>query len=260
MQNSNKVNKRHEEIRNLLLSNGTVTLQELCSKLNCSQATIRNDLAALEKQGVLKRMYGGAVANENTVRNSRINKRLNENIEEKEQIADYVAKNLIQPNMIITLDSGTTTMALAQKILDYKIPCTVVTNSFNVATIVSKSEVVKLYLAGGFYDSDHGSFHDETSDYILKKYQSELCFISPNGINCNGLITNSGSSENPIKKRMMEHANKTILLADHTKIGISELNILGDSRNVDCLITDNKIKKEQATQLKKAGLKVILAS
>ena len=81
MENSNKVNRRHEEIRNLLLSNGSVTLQELCSKLNCSEATIRNDLTALEKQGVLKRMHGGAVANENTIRNTKINKRLNENID-----------------------------------------------------------------------------------------------------------------------------------------------------------------------------------
>lgn len=259
MENSNKVNRRHEEIRNLLLSNGSVTLQELCSKLNCSEATIRNDLTALEKQGVLKRMHGGAVANENTIRNTKINKRLNENIDEKEQIADYVVKNLIKANMIITLDSGTTTMALAQKLLDSKTPCTVITNSFNVASIVSKSEEINLYLAGGFYDPDHGSFHDEVSDYVFKNYQSEICFISPNGISMDGLITNSGTSENPIKKRMMSQANRTVLLADYTKIGATELNILSNPQDVDCLVTDKNIKNQQITQLKKAGLKVVVA-
>lgn len=259
MENSNKVNKRHNEIRNLLLLNGSVTLQELCSKLNCSEATIRNDLTALESQGVLKRMHGGAVANENTIRNTKINKRLNENMKEKEQIADYVVKHLIKPNMIITLDSGTTTMALAQKLLDSKISCTVVTNSFNVASIVSKSENINLYLAGGFYDPDHGSFHDEVSDYIFRNYQSEICFISPNGISTEGLITNSGTSENPIKKRMMSQANKTVLLADYTKIGVTELNILSNPNNIEYLVTDENIKSNQITQLEKNGLKVIVA-
>lgn len=259
MKDTNKVIKRHREIRDLLLSNGSVTLQELCSKLNCSEATIRNDLTELEKQGILKRMYGGAVANENTIRNTKINKRLNENIEEKEQIANYVVKNLIKPNMIITLDSGTTTMALAQKLLDSKTPCTVITNSFNVASILSKSEDINLYLSGGFYDPDHGSFHDEASDYVFKNYQSEICFISPNGINMDGLITNSGTLENPIKKRMMTQANKTVLLADYTKIGATELNILSRSQDIDCLVTDKNIKSQQIAQLEKVGLKVIVA-
>lgn len=259
MTNANKVNKRHEEIRDLLLSNGSVTLQELCSKLNCSEATIRNDLTTLERQGVLKRMYGGAVANENTIRNTKINKRINENISEKEQIANYVVKNLIKPNMIITLDSGTTTMALAQKLLDKKIPCTIITNSFNVASIVSKSEAINLYLSGGFYDPDHGSFHDEVSAYVFESYQSEICFISPNGISADGLITNSGTSENPIKKKMMSQANRTVLLADYTKIGATELNVLCKPQDIDCLITDENINDQQIKQLKKVGLKVVAA-
>ena len=170
-----------------------------------------------------------------------------------------MVKNLIKANMIITLDSGTTTMALAQKLLDSKTPCTVITNSFNVASIVSKSEEINLYLAGGFYDPDHGSFHDEVSDYVFKNYQSEICFISPNGISMDGLITNSGTSENPIKKRMMSQANRTVLLADYTKIGATELNILSNPQDVDCLVTDKNIKNQQITQLKKAGLKVVVA-
>lgn len=259
MQTPKKAVDRQEKIRDLLLSNGTITLKELCQTLNCSEATIRNDLAKLEKQGLLKRVPGGAIANENTPRNSVISKRLNEELEAKNQIAEYVIQNIIKPNMIITLDSGTTNMALAQKLLDYKIPCIIVTNSFFVASIVSKAENIQLCLAGGCYDSEHGSFHDDISDLILKSYRSEICFLSPNGVDRNGTVTNSGLSENSIKQQMIQHATRTILLADNTKLGRTELKIICHAKDVDLLITDAKASQEQINELTAAGFTIAVA-
>jgi DeoR/GlpR family transcriptional regulator of sugar metabolism len=38
-----------------------VDLETLCRELNASEASIRRDLDALQKQNVLKRVYGGAI-------------------------------------------------------------------------------------------------------------------------------------------------------------------------------------------------------
>ena len=259
MQTTKKAAVRQEKIRDLLLSKGTVTLSELCQTLCCSEATIRNDLAKLEKQGVLKRVAGGAVANENTPRNSVISKRLKEELEAKNQIAEYVIRNIIKPNMIITLDSGTTNMALAQKLLDYKIPCIIVTNSFHVASIVSKAENIQLCLAGGCYDPEHGSFHDEVSELSLNSYRSEIWFLAPNGVDKDGTVTNSGLSENSIKKQMSRQAVRTILLADNTKLGRTELKIICYAKDVDLLVTDAKAPREQIDALTAAGFTIAVA-
>jgi len=256
MRTASKALERQDSIRDLLLSKGTLTLSELCTAFNCSEATIRNDLTKLEKSGVLKRVLGGAVACENTSRNSGITKRMRIQNAEKNAIAEYVVREIIRPNTIITLDSGTTNMAIAQKLLDYKIPCTVITNSFIVATIASKSPNIQLCLAGGLYDAEHASFHDDVSSLILKSIRSEFAFISPNGISPNGDITNSGLTENAIKQQMIQQASKTIVLADHTKIGNIELKILCRVNDVFLIVTDSNATEAQLKILRNAGFNI----
>ena len=251
MQTSQKAMERQSRIRDLLCSKGTLTLQELVVLLNCSEATIRNDLSKLEKEGVLQRVFGGAVANESTGRNREV--------EEKKQIADYVVKNLIQPNMILTLDSGTTNMMLAKKIVDAKIPCTIVTNSFSAATIISKSPHIQLYLAGGFLDVQHESFHDDVSELIVKAYRSNLCFITPNGLDQNGTVTSSSIPENSIKQLMIRQADKTVVLADHTKLCNTELRVICYADSVDQVITDYQASAEQISMLTQAGFRIVQA-
>lgn len=257
MQTSRKSVERHEKICEYLSMKGAVSLSELCTAFHCSEATIRNDLTALEKQGLLKRILGGAISNENTVRNSVISKRLNMNMEEKRQIATYVVNHLIKPNMIITLDSGTTNIILAEEIVKSKIPCTVITNSFQAAQMITKSDRIQLCLAGGTYDRDHGSFHDDVSEYILNTYSSELCFISPDGIGEDGLVTNAGVSENFIKIQMIRQAKKTYILADHSKLGNTGLKIVCTAKDVEAVITDDKANGEQLTRLRQAGFHIL---
>ncbi len=256
MQTSKKSIERHEKICEYLSMKGAVSLSELCDKFHCSEATIRNDLTKLEKQGLLKRILGGAISNENTVRNSVIAKRLNMNIEEKRQIAKYALKHLIKPNMIITLDSGTTNIILAEEIVNSRIPCTIITNSFQAAQVITKSNVIQLCLAGGTYDRDHGSFHDDVSEYILNTYKSEVCFISPDGVDEDGLVTNAGVSENFIKIQLIKHAKKTYILADHTKLGNTGLKIICTAQDVEGVITDDRADVEQIRLLKQAGFHI----
>ena len=259
MQTSKKAELRHEQICDYVSLKGAVSLQELCDRFSCSEATIRNDLTTLEKEGHLKRILGGAISVDNTARNSVISKRLNQNTEQKRQIARFVVNNIIKPGMIITLDSGTTVMALAQEIVNAKIPCTVITNSFQAAMILTKSNEVQLCLAGGTYDRDHSSFHDDISEYILNSYSSEICFLAPNGINDLGMITNSAVQENPIKMQMVKHAKKTYVLADHTKLGNTELKIICTAKEIEAVITDDKADEKVLQSLKNAGFRILIA-
>ena len=158
--------------------------------------------------------------------------------------------------MIITLDSGTTNIILAEEIVNSRIPCTIITNSFQAAQVITKSNVIQLCLAGGTYDRDHGSFHDDVSEYILNTYKSEVCFISPDGVDEDGLVTNAGVSENFIKIQLIKHVKKAYILADHTKLGNTGLKIICTAQDVEGVITDDRADVEQIRLLKQAGFHI----
>lgn len=259
MNKKGKVALRQEEICDLLNSEGMLSSVELSKRFNVSESTMRNDLAKLENLGMLHRIYGGAVANEYTSKNTVISKRLKLQKSEKSSIAEYVVNNFIKPSSIIILDSGTTTMLIAQRIFDKEIPCTIITNSFLIADILSKSKLTKLFLAGGLYDPDHASFHDDLSINILKSVRAEYAFISPNGVDSNGLVTSSGISENLIKQEMINQAQQTIVLADHSKIENTELKIIASAKDIYMVITDNKTPDKALKNLRKAGFNVKVA-
>ena len=140
--NNKKALIRQGKIRDMLVQKDVVTLKEFCETLNASVATIRNDLTSLEKQGVLKRVLGGAVSIEGTPTNTRYSTRINLYKEEKQKIAKYAVDNFVKEGMVIALDAGSTCHYAAQYILEKDIECTIITNAFNIVNILSKSNVI----------------------------------------------------------------------------------------------------------------------
>lgn len=249
--------KRHDKIRNLLITNKLLNVDEFCEILNCSEATIRNDLRYLEELGYIKRTYGGAVATENTTYNTDVNLRTSVLNEEKQAITDYVVKNILTPGQIITLDTGSTNAILAQKIVEAQLELTIITNSLVSASILAKSEKVNLYLVGGFYNNHTSSFQDEITPVILESIRSDIYFLAPNGISARVGITITDPKEVLIKQMMIKHANRSIALADHTKVGKSGFKVICGFDDLSMLITDNKSDNNEITQLKESGLAVV---
>lgn len=56
--------ERRKEILNLIESKQSIKVQDLSKVFNVTEETIRRDLDKLEKEGYIKRTYGGAVLNE----------------------------------------------------------------------------------------------------------------------------------------------------------------------------------------------------
>lgn len=124
----NKKEQRHQDICNLLIERDHVSVPELCILLNCSEATIRNDLRELEENSMVKRIYGGVIPTGNTPHKVPYPDRQFLHNDEKDVIADYVVENILQPNQTIILDAGTTTVSLATRIAGLPFPLTILTN------------------------------------------------------------------------------------------------------------------------------------
>ena len=103
--------QRHELILKLLEENGSVTVTEVKDMLDTSESTVRRDITALDREGKLVKVFGGAVTAGNdavTAHEYTVAQKLDLNREEKQRIAKYAA-SLIEPEDFIYLDAGTTT-------------------------------------------------------------------------------------------------------------------------------------------------------
>ncbi len=254
-----KTELRHERIRGMLIANDLVTVSEFCRELGCSTATIRNDLRHLEENGLLKRSHGGAIATGKTAINSDMNMRSIAFRAEKIRIADYVVSNILNDGQTIILDAGSTCNELAYKIMDSDIELTVITNSLSAASLLSKSNRIKLYMAGGCFDQNSESFHDDFALPIFTSMRADICFISVNGVSLDAGLTISGHEESSVKKAMLNSAQRRIALADHSKIGKIGLKVICSLDEINEIICDTNDNNKEISGIKTAGYRIIFA-
>ena len=248
MNNSKKAKVRQAKIRDLLLKKDVVTLQEFCTSLQASTATIRNDLTFLEKEGVLKRVLGGAISCEGTPRNTGYHTRINLFKEEKESIAKYVVHKYVRKGMCIALDAGSTNHYIALEIVKQEIPCTILTYSFNVSSLFANTSFITLYCVGGKLDREHNAFHDDIANASMKKLKSDIYFLSPNGIDIKAGISSSALEESEMKRSMIENAKEIYIVADHSKFHKIAPYPLLDFTKETPIITDAKLTKKEVDQ------------
>ena len=118
--------ERRERIAEIVLANESVSARDLASRFDVSVMTVHRDLDELERQGVLRKIRGGATPQPSSLFESNVRYRLATAKAEKETLARF-ALTLIEPGQAILLDDATTTLALA-RLLPGIAPLTVITN------------------------------------------------------------------------------------------------------------------------------------
>lgn len=242
---------RRNKIAQLIASRENIKVGELAKVFKVSTETIRKDLIYLDKQGVIKKSHGGAIINENTLRIS-VEKPLSikelENTENKKAIANY-ALSLIPDNASFFLDSGTTNYFLA-KLLAHKKNMNIFTNSVPVVNILAESDN-NIYVLGGKLKEQSHCIVGNWTLQILENIQPELAFLGSDAFkNTSGPCTAS-FEESGIKSKIVEKADKVIILADSSKFNNSGLFTFCDWSQIDLLITDKNADKKAIKLLKK---------
>ncbi len=238
MEIGKKAQQRHERIRSILDEQDMVTVRELVIKLHVSEATIRNDLAYLEQQQLIKRILGGAISNEHTLQNTSFRLRKGLSVKEKNAIGEHIAATMIAPHSVVALDAGTTCLSVAQHLVQKQLPCTIITYSLAVALAVHSCSAIELYLAGGRLDQEHESFHDENTLPMLETLKSDLFILSCNGIDNTGAITSSASDENLIKGELLKNSAACIVACSHDKLGKRTIKQLLRVEDVTKIVID----------------------
>lgn len=250
--------ERKKIIKNELLNCGSILVSEMSKKLACSEETIRRDLKALETNGKIKRVHGGAFLSTPEDRGLPAHIRQTLLLEEKQRIADYTLTHFINENDTIMLDSSTTCVTFAKKLFESNVPVTLITNSLLIFRAYNEYPNLdaKLIGIGGSYRQRAYSFVGYETTYSISRYRADKCFISSSAIDPqHGLVDNS-SNECHVRKMFLNQSKLHYLLADHTKFSDTADYIIANLDSINAVVVDIPLPIEWAHILKSHNVDV----
>jgi len=246
---------RRSQIIEMLGRKNTISNAELMEKFNISIETVRRDLAYLEKQGFLERVYGGATRKNFISSEPTYSKRQEESSDEKRAIARQ-AEKLINPDDTVFFDLGTTVQEVAKNLSETK-KITAFTNSLRTAITLSEKGC-KVIIPGGELRSGEFSVSGSVAEDTMNIFNVDKVIVGAGGITKDG-ITDFIASEAALRSKVIKNAGKVILVADYTKFGIRAMCNVCQIQDIDTLITDSKAPKDILKIFEKRGVKVIIA-
>lgn len=237
---------------------GGVRVNELTRKLSVSDMTVRRDLDALARQGVIEKVHGGAVpVVEASTHEPGFEAKSALELSAKEDIARFAAP-LAVPGTAIALSGGTTTFALAHHLLDVP-DLTVVTNSVRVADVFHTAQragasgavrpgAATVVLTGGVR-TPSDSLVGPVADQAIRSLHFDVLFLGVHGISVEAGLSTPNLAEAETNRRFVRAARRVVVVADHTKWGTVGLSSFARLAEVDTLVTDAGLSREAQEQI-----------
>lgn len=249
--------ERQAEITRLALRDGRVEVAELAGLFDVTTETIRRDLSALEAQGRVHRVHGGALPAERPQMEAGLAERAALMATEKERIAKAALAHLPERGSIV-VDAGTTTAALAALIPDDR-DLTVVTSSLPIGLTLAAHPRLTVLTIGGRVRGRTLAQVDRWALRSLSETNVDVAFMATNGLSLERGLSTPDLAEAAVKEAMIACADRVVLLADHTKVGVSCFARFGDLADVDVIVTDADLPAREARALRAAGPDVVRA-
>lgn len=250
--------ERRFRIREMLSVQRTVSASELREILQVTAATVRRDLAELEKEGVLVRSHGGAVSRASSTNFQPSYDALGRsNQAEKEAIARE-AERLILDGETVFLEGSTTVYDLARR-LCHRNRLTVVTNSPPIVFQLQRSPSVAVICTGGELRKDVFYLSGVWAQHALSEIRVDKAILGISAIDPVYGISTASQAEAQIKKMILKAAKVRIALADHSKFGNQGFAYVGPVTDIDILVTDSGVDPKYIRPLRETGVELILA-
>jgi DeoR family fructose operon transcriptional repressor len=249
--------ERQQHIVTLARSAGRVEVTSLAETLAVAPETIRRDLTGLERQGLLRRVHGGAITVERLGFEPTVAARADRFVAEKERIAK-AALAFVPDEGTLLIDAGTTTAHLAD-LLPRDRELTVVTNSLPVATTLVTSPNLHLYFLGGRFRQRTLAVVGEWLQQILGGLTVDVAFLGTNGLSVQRGLTTPDPTEAQAKRAMIAAARRSVLLCDSSKVGAEHFSQFATLEEIAVLVTDTGLDTETAQHIESEGPEVIRA-
>ncbi|WP_099221766.1 DeoR/GlpR family DNA-binding transcription regulator [Listeria costaricensis] len=232
--------KRIQAIEDYIHTQGSVSLDDLCEYFGVSKNTIRRDINKIVEKKTIKKVYGGVVSlQENVNELLPFENRDITNHSEKEKIGELAAQ-YIEDEDLIFIDSGTTTRYLVDHIPSSK-NVTIITNNLDVINLAADRDNIHILVIGTTFKRKTKSFVGIENWSFFQKYNVTKAFMAATAFSASHGVMNSDILEYEVKKRMIEKAEKKILMVDHTKADKSALLTYGSLADFDVLVTSKEL-------------------
>lgn len=210
--------ERHDAIIEQLHRNGSVTVNELSEKYGVTKDSIRKDLTLLEKKGLLKKTYGGAVKPRTAASEFYIEDRTGKHAEDKHIIAGKAA-SLINDGDTVFLDISTSNIELARILAESEKKITLVTNCIDVIRMIPCRRSIKLIAIGGEMSEHGGGFVGAIANEQLRNFRFDLSFLGVVGVDLEKNRVATFVPEDGItKKTAMQNSSRAYMMLETRKL------------------------------------------
>jgi DeoR/GlpR family transcriptional regulator of sugar metabolism len=245
-------NNRRESINDTIQARGEIKLVELEREYpEVSSMTLRRDLEALERQGRIIRIRGGAksIAHLSMIKEAVYTQRQVSNTPAKQRIAEKAA-GLIASGRSIYIDSGTTCMTLAQRVPDQNL--FVLTPAPNIAIELAKNANVKVNLTGGQLNRDTLTLSGFNATEYVRSINIDMAFMAASAFSIQNGFTCGDYYEAELKRLIIKKAQQVIMLVDSSKINIGMPYTFARLNQIQTLITDNILPDEYVKAIRQS--------
>lgn len=249
--------ERHRAIVERVATGGRASVVDLADALDVTPETIRRDLSILERQGLVRRVHGGAIPVRRLGFQPTVDSRSAVHIEEKGRIAEAALDEVPDEGAII-VDSGTTTGRLIA-MLPHDRQLTVVTNSVQHAIALANRPDITCLLLGGRVRGRTLACVDSWAVNSLQGITADVAIVGTDGVSVQRGLTTPDRIEAEIKAAMLKAARRTVVLADHTKFGDDHFAAFAKLDDIDVIISDTGLDADVASEIEAAGPMVVLA-
>jgi len=245
--------ERRQTLLEILRKQPGLRVPEIARTIGVSDGTVRNDLNALEDDGYLTRVHGGAVLH-NTMQpqNAAFGVRHQEHSKEKSCIGNGAAKLVLDGDSIL-LDASSTAYYLALNLQDRN-RLRVVTNGIEVARLLAQNSSNTVILIGGVVSQDGSSLTGLLSEQIIADLHIQKAFVSCSGFSVERGMTEVHLEEAQLKRKAIESAQQVIALVDSSKMGHEDLTPFARPMQITHMFTDSDITDEWKARLQWANI------
>ena len=248
--------ERQEDILEILNANKACTVDYLASRLYVSGATIRRDLKAMEEQGMIIRTHGGAMPFKSSSTETSFAVREQKDAAAKRKMA-LLAVRLIKNGDSVFADSSTTTGYVMGLLKDFT-NLSVTTTGIRNAIILSSTDRIKTYIAGGLVANHSNSIAGtDTMDYISRLH-ADISILSCTGLSLEYGFNDASIEQAKLKQCMRKNSNKVAMLVDSTKFGKNFMCHDFWFEDIDYFITEKMPPDDYLKAIEKAGCKLII--
>ena len=231
--------ERQEAILNLLARDGKVRVKDLSEMFKVTEDCIRKDLGALEKQGKLKRTYGGAVVRRENLHMLEVSKHRNTDVEAKRRIAQ-AAVRLIHEKDMVFLDISTSNLAIAE-------------------LLVKTDREIRLVFAGGKINKSRDGFWGGMTLDFISKLKPDIAFVGAVGVDVKENSVSTYDIEDGINKAaIVRVAKRAYVVAEARKLSNDGNYNYTSLDTLSGLITDSKPADDICEAAEDYGVEIVL--